>query len=227
MVARWAVRIPWLMALAGLAGCATRIVPPANPASPVAVYVADYGRHSSILLPTGNALLLEYSYGDWDYYALSNYRWYLGATKLFLSEGSGLGRRYLPYPNDEQELQRTLSSKRLLRIDIERHRVLALLDELEERYNGHIDSLIYNEDQGTYFVKDDSHYSLLHTCNQETAAWLERLGCGIEGWAVLSNFRVAGHHDSAGRPTTRPSAVDPRHASPLRGQDADAPAFDS
>src|SRR5258705_11454333 len=110
-----------LLALAG--GCATRIVPPTNPANPVTVYITDYGRHSSILLPMGDGHLMEYSYGDWEFYALNKYKWYIGATKLILSDASGLGRRILPHPGTDQALQKYINSKRLLRIDIEQSRV--------------------------------------------------------------------------------------------------------
>src|SRR3954451_19457334 len=83
-------------------GCAIKIVPPSNPANPVAVYITDYGRHSSILLPMGDGHLMEYSYGDWEFYALNQYKWYIGASKLFFSDGSGLGRRILAHPGDDE-----------------------------------------------------------------------------------------------------------------------------
>src|SRR3954467_13024450 len=114
-------------------GCATRIVPPSNPSYPVAVYVTDYGRHSSILLPMGDGHLMEYSYGDWEFYALNKYKWYIGATKLFLSDGSGLGRRILTNPGDDAALQKMINSKRLLRVEIEQSKVNDLLTELDQR----------------------------------------------------------------------------------------------
>ena len=36
---------------------------------PVTVYVADYGVHSSLLLPTGDGRFVEYAFGDWGYAA--------------------------------------------------------------------------------------------------------------------------------------------------------------
>jgi len=171
--------------------CATKVTPPPHPISPVAVYVTDYGRHSSLLLPTNDGHLIEYAYGDWDYYALSKYRWYIGATALFYSEASGLGRRVLPYPPDQEALCKLLCSKRLLKLEIEQRKVFELLNDLDDRYRKRIDSLVYNKDQALYFVTDDAHYSLFHTCNQATADWLTRLGCTVEGWPVLSNFELA------------------------------------
>src|SRR5437870_2885960 len=177
-----------LIALVG--GCATRIVPPVNPVNPVAVYVTDYGRHSSILLPMGDGHLMEYSYGDWEFYALNKYKWYIGATKLFLSDGSGLGRRILPNPGDDEALQKMIHSKRLLRVEIEQGRVSELLAELDERYCAKIETMVYNNYEHNYFVRDDSHYWLFHTCNAMTAQWLEKLGCRVNGLAVISNFEL-------------------------------------
>src|SRR4051794_32928251 len=41
-------------------GCSARITPPAHVADPVPFFAADYGRHSSILLPDTNGKLLEF-----------------------------------------------------------------------------------------------------------------------------------------------------------------------
>jgi len=180
-----------LLALMAIGGCATRIVPPAKPINPVAVYVTDYGRHSSILLPMGDGHLMEYSYGDWEFYALNRYKWYIGASKLIYSDGSGLGRRIVPHPGEDAALQKLVGSKRLLRVDIEHSRVMELLDELDRRYNGRIETLIKNSYVKQDFVKDDAHYGLFHTCNGETAAWLRKLGCEVDGLAVMSNFELA------------------------------------
>src|SRR3989440_1395201 len=141
-----------LSVVALVGGCATRVVPPANPANPVAVYITDYGRHSSILLPMGDGHLMEYSYGDWEYYALNKYKWYIGATKLILSDCSGLGRRILPHPGDDEALQKYINSKRLLRIEIEQSRVLELLAELDRRYNERVDTMVFNNYSHAYFV---------------------------------------------------------------------------
>jgi len=173
-----------------LGGCATKVTPPANPLNPVAVYVTDYGRHSSIVLPMGDGHLMEYSYGDWDFYALNKYKWYIGASKLFFSDGSGLGRRILVHPGDDEALHKLLGCKRLLRVDIEQRKVSDLLEELDQRYCARIETMVYNEWCHNYFVKDESHYWLFHTCNAMTGQWLEKLGCKVGGLPVVSNFEL-------------------------------------
>jgi len=179
-----------LSLVALLGGCATTVIPPSNPANPVAVYITDYGRHSSILLPMGDGHLMEYSYGDWEFYALNQYKWYIGASKLFFSEGSGLGRRILAHPGDDEALHKMLGCKRLMRVDIEQSRVCELLEELDQRYSAKIETMVYNDYGHSYFVKDESHYWLFHTCNAMTAQWLEKLGCRVSGLAVISNFEL-------------------------------------
>jgi hypothetical protein len=178
-------------ALVCAGGCATRITPPPSPINPVAVYVTDYGRHSSILLPTGDGHLVEYSYGDWEYYALNKYRWYIGASKLIYSDASGLGRRVLAHPGDHQALHKFLGSKRLLHLYVEQSRVRDLLAELDTRYNQRLDTMIYNDYVKAYFVKDNSRYWFFNTCNAQTALWLKKLDCQVDGLAVMSNFQLA------------------------------------
>ena len=177
-----------LIALMG--GCATKVVPPSNPANPVAVYITDYGRHSSVLLPMADGHLMEYSYGDWEFYALNKYKWYIGATKLVASDGSGLGRRIVANPGDDEALRKQLGSKRLMRVEIEQSKVMDLLIELDQRYTANIETMVYNDYAKSYFVKDVSHYWLFHTCNAMTGQWLEKLGCRVSGFPVVSNFEV-------------------------------------
>ena len=190
------------------------MIPPAptEVSNPTTVYVTDYGRHSSIVLPVGGRWV-EYAFGDWDYLALSNYRWYLGATKLLFSEGACLGRRYIDGvgAGDEQALLKAVASERLIRIETDRRHVEELLCALDERFHRHIDTLVYNKHQIMFFVKDDSHYWLMNNCNGVTKRWLEQLGCEVRGMALLSNFEVVSPKERpATRPTTR--AVDERYA---------------
>jgi len=188
--------------LALVGGCATKVVPPANPVNPVAVYITDYGRHSSILLPMGDGHLMEYSYGDWEFYALNKYKWYIGASKLFFSDGSGLGRRIVAHPGEDEALHKLLGCHRLLRVDVDQNKVSDLLAELDQRYSANIETMVYNNYGHSYFVKDESHYWLFHTCNAMTGQWLEKLGCKVGGLPVISNFEVV-------RPKGEPAKMRP------------------
>jgi len=48
----WSVpRLLLILIATGAGGCATTVVPPPHPFEPVPVFLTDYGRHSSLLLP--------------------------------------------------------------------------------------------------------------------------------------------------------------------------------
>src|SRR4051794_37158104 len=53
----------------GVTGCGGPVRPPANVRDPVPIYVTDYGRHSTLLLPTDDGRLEEFAFGDWDWLA--------------------------------------------------------------------------------------------------------------------------------------------------------------
>jgi hypothetical protein len=202
MSSKWVIS---LVLVVVASGCATRVIPPAPAAvaERAVVYVTDYGRHSSVVLPVGERWV-EYAYGDWDYLALNKYRWYVGPTRLLFSEGSCLGRRYIDKVDNEEALLAVVASERLLRIETDRRAVEDLICALDERFNRHIETLVYNKHQVMYFVRDDSHYWLMNNCNGVTAGWLKELGCRVEGMALLSNFEVVNRKAPTTRPTTRP-----------------------
>src|SRR5689334_13559900 len=56
-------------ALAG-GGCGGTITPPRAVRDPVPVYVADYGRHATLLLPVEDGGLEEFAFGDWRWLAM-------------------------------------------------------------------------------------------------------------------------------------------------------------
>jgi len=56
-----------LLMLAG--GCTSTVIPPKRVTDPAAVFLTDYGRHSSLLLPDREGRLVEYAFGDWDWFA--------------------------------------------------------------------------------------------------------------------------------------------------------------
>jgi len=65
----------------------------------------------------------------------------------------------------------------------------ALREELEQLWRESDPDTV--EAHGLYFRRVDLDYSLFHNSNHRTAAWLERLGCEVEGSPVMGNFDVA------------------------------------
>ena len=191
------------------AGCGATITPPSHVDDPVTVYVADYGRHSSIILPTGGPNLIEYTYGDWELYAQNKYKWYIGFTKLLLTEKAALGRRSIGDLENEQHLRMRVWAKRLVRIEVEKSKAAALLHDLEQVFDGRIDTMIHNAPVDTYFVRHDSTYWLMNNCNQLTAAMAAAIGLRSE-W-MHGDFAVQrpppGSNDPGMILTRRPSIL--------------------
>src|SRR4051794_32388940 len=182
-----------LLASGFLGGCATIYPPQQRLRDPVTVYVADYGVHSSLLLPTGDARFVEYAFGDWGYAAQNHCLPQDAVGALVLSFQSALGRRYFDLPPGETEPKPLERPWSLSRVNCERSDVDALLQRLNTRYEAAMRSQkpVMNPDNGIEFVKDSEHYSMLNNCNHLTARSLEQLGCRVQGFVVGSKFSVA------------------------------------
>jgi hypothetical protein len=178
------------LVLAG--GCSATVVPPAAPKDPVAVYLTDYGRHSSILLPNAaGAELTEYAWGEWDWFALGDAHWYTAPRTLFFAKDATLGMRTLPMPSNIEALTNKLGADSIVRIECSGKLVEALREQLNEKFSARSVTLMNSSYSELWQVKDDSeHYWLGHNCNHVTARWLKELGCKIEGSPVLSHFKV-------------------------------------
>jgi len=182
-----------------LGGCAATISPQPTPQRPTAVYVADYGIHSSLLLPTGNGRYVEYAFGDWGYAALNHCLPQDALGALLVSFQSALGRRYVdvqpgqsdPHPVHPQPVK-------LQVVYVPQDRVDRVLQELDERYQRG-GQPVHNPENDTDYVKDNTeHYWVGNNCNHLTARWLEEMGCGVHGLVVLSKFEVVPPQKASG-----------------------------
>lgn len=176
---------------AGSGGCGATIVPKARLTDPVPVYVADYGIHSALFLPTTDGRYVEYAFGDWNYAVSNNKMPHDAIGALTVSFQAALGRRYLKAPADgstPMPLEETPDS--VQKIYCDRRDVYDLVKRLDDRYAAGLATARRNPDNGMLYVKDDEHYSLANNCNHLTARSLEELGCEIRGVVVSSSFRV-------------------------------------
>ena len=179
----------WLLLTA--TGCSGTIHPPAVQSNPATVYLADYGRHSSLLLPQSDGQYVEWAFGDWKWFALGETKWYNAIGAILWSPQSTLGRREVSAPQDNASLAKTLEADRVIPIQVPENRAAELLLSLQTRYDRDKPPEVYSDYSKLEHVKDREQYWLLHNCNHVTMRWLKDLGCRVDGFGMLSKFKVA------------------------------------
>jgi hypothetical protein len=180
-----------------LSGCSWTVRPPAPRAvDAVPVFLSDYGWHSSLLLPVegepaepGHAVFMEYVIGDWGYAAKGHTKPWDAFGALTVSHQAALGRRLVNLDLNKPEIHNANQTGQLVRMDLSRKSVDALLTQMDERYREGIDPL-YNPINGQTYVKVSDRYSWTNSCNTLTKQNVAKLGCRVSGLAVLSNFKV-------------------------------------
>jgi len=173
-------------------GCiTTRITPPPPTGDDVPVFITDYSRHSSILLPAPEGHYVEYAFGDFNWFALSKTHAPDALRAMFCSAGSTLGRRQLKLKDDPKAVAADTEAERVIRIQAPRAKVDALREQLDADYFARHDTVTYNPASSMWFVRSREPYNALHNCNHLTARWLRRLGCKVRGAAMFSKFRIS------------------------------------
>ena len=178
-----------LLAGIGLGGCQHSIKAPESVRQPVRVFVIDYGRHASLALPKEDSRLIEWSWGDWNWYALERTGAAEGLQALFASPRSTLSRRELAPASDSRELAARVGAEEVIGLEVERERANALQRRLEARWLRRRDQAVTHA-SGRVFVPDDARYSLFNNSVHELARWLEALGAEVSGIGVTANFEL-------------------------------------
>ena len=198
-----------------LGGCGAAVYPSPNPVHPTAVYVADYGIHSSLLMPSGDGRFVEYAFGDWNFAAL-NHCWpqdALGA--LLISFQSTLGRRMIALAPGETEPHPVHPAPHRVQVLYASQKdVMRVVAEMDARYHRDARVVMHNPDNDMDYVKDSEHYCVANNCNHLTARCLREMGCRVRGLIVLSGFSVEPAKGgavelpirTASTPSTQPSA---------------------
>jgi hypothetical protein len=182
-----------LILVAVCAGCSAVIRPPAvrSAAETVPVLVADYGYHSTIILPRPNGGgMVEYAYGDWTYFGCNQKSLGTAFHALLASDQATLGRRVLDREPNQPGLKEAIGANAVLTFRAPREKVENLERSLEQRFSQHLETIVYSPVHQLYFVKDGAHYGVAHNCNHFTAEFLQQLGCRIEGVVLMSNFKL-------------------------------------
>jgi hypothetical protein len=173
-----------------LAGCTTTIIAPVNPENPTPVFLIDHGQHASLVLPYDDHRLVEYAYGEWNWFAKNRTDSPNTIPALLLPTRGAFGRRTLQGAEDVGDLQAAYPDKIIEPIDVPMARMLALLDELEARFAENADTAVLKPEKDLTIVEDDTSYHIFHNCNHVTAGWLRDLGCEVKGPKLLANYRI-------------------------------------
>jgi hypothetical protein len=181
------------------AGCGATVYSPAHPANPTAIYMADYGRHSSVFFPMEDSGFVEYSFGDWNFYAMGNSTNSDGFHALFWSCSATMARRYT-HPEAGKAGPSPLFGPRVFQLTVGRSQMQAVRDKLELRWRSLIKTRIYNPYEDMEFVRDPIHYSWLYTCNDWTAQLLREMGCKVDGITTFSSFQPGDKANAAATP---------------------------
>jgi hypothetical protein len=180
-----------LLLLASPMACPTTVVPPADPADPVTVFLLDHGRTPSLILPAPGGRMTRYVYGDWNYYALRNTGLGDGLNALLWPTQGTLGRRELPGPPDPEAVRDQV------RVSIENLYPLVVGGAESERLRARLDAehraglaAGSAEAYDLEFVPHPVRYTYFHNSNHMVAGWLRELGCSTRGPAFNSLWRV-------------------------------------
>ena len=173
------------------AGCVTTVIPPAPSGDDVPVFVTDYSRHSSILLPAPEGHYIEYAFGDFNWFALSKTSGSDGARALLWSAGSTIGRRQLRLTDNIEAVVRDTDAETVIRFKAARAKVNALIEQLDAEFFAAHGTVTYNPASSMWFVRSRQRYNAFHNCNHLTARWLRELGCTVHGTAMFSKFRIS------------------------------------
>lgn len=181
-----------LVALIG-GGCRPwRIIPPNQVESPTSVYLTRYASHTRLALPPESGHMgVEYGFGDWHWYAREETGAMSGVRAALLPMDAAYSRREVLWSDSAETLAIRLAGNHTERIEVESARVATLRQELEAKW----DSLDAAEEvviprRDTVYRRTDENYHLANNSNQQTATWLEQLGCRIEGTPLKGEFRV-------------------------------------
>lgn len=168
----------------------TTIIPPSQPEEPLLAYVVDYGFHSRLVLPDGQGHLVQYTYGDWQYFALQHHTAIAAVEALLWPTPGTLGRRYFADFFALDQAVGRFDHQRLLAVAVDKAQADGLRSRLDAWFDDHLDTEVVHLSSGLHFVRVDQYYTVIHNSNHELVAWLRALGCEVKGFVAWPNFQV-------------------------------------
>ncbi len=192
MKKKWIKYLLLLMILAAffwVAGCISTVTPPRDPEDPVTVYLVEGPCHAGVVLPKPQGGMVDFTYGDWDWFATNHDSWYHAFDTILWPTQGALGRRGLP-TRDRVALEARFPPDWLKPFQASREKAAKLLGILESRFRVHEAESVFNSRFGLTFVPDDQGYWFLKNCNDTTADWLRMLDCSVSWVPIRLGLRL-------------------------------------
>lgn len=181
------IPFPLLIILLAFSSCANKVT--WNKADGKALLI-DYGYHSSLILQDQDGIYWEYTYGDWEWFAMNRSQWWRLPVTLFWPTTLALGRgEYSEKKFLEMHLDQFITKRYVFEVDP--RKVQALIERLNEKFE-----IMKNSRRDYYqhlyrlnFVPLPSeNYHVFHNCNHVLINWLEQLGLKVSGVGLFSKW---------------------------------------
>jgi len=175
--------------------CTSTGIPPPPPPDPTTIFLLHEALHTGIVLPAppgDPSGYVEFSFGDWNWYALGNEHWYNAfATVLWPTQGT-LGRREFGSPTADA-LRARVTWAELSPLVVSAAKANALRQKLQADFDARRAELVERRALLFQFVPSPDTYWCLHNCADVAATWLLDLDCTTAWAPIRTGLQVAKH----------------------------------
>lgn len=170
--------------------CSTSLELNSHPKEVVEFYLLDHGRHSSLLFPPSKGDWIEFTYGEWEWFAQNNDPWYRVPGVLFWPTKGALGHRTFSDLKTIKKHYNFENGVQLILLRAERRLLENLRERLEKYFIQSKEHAIFNHTYQLNFVPHKASFHLFHMCNHQIRNWLEELNYDVSGWTLYANWEV-------------------------------------
>ncbi len=173
--------------------CATTLKLPTKTENAEKVYLLKYstwGHHSLAFHKAGK--LIEYTYGDWEVFALDKRdAWTAWKNITFHTQGA-LGRKIVTINRGDWICNKFIGCEDVVPFYAPENKVNTLFADLQDQYSNRLETEVFNSAAEIFFVKDERPYWAFHNCNHQLVEWLEFLGGEISGRIFYNPLLIEG-----------------------------------
>ena len=146
------------------------------------VYLLQYstwGHHSLAFYRDDQ--LVEFTYGDWNLFALDKRDTWTGISRMLWPTQGTLGRKAVPWQPGKSICPLFTDCQDVVPFPAPAQAAQDLYESLQKAFDDRIDEQVFHAEDAVYFVPYDVNYGVWNNCNHELAKWLEQLGGKVSG----------------------------------------------